>query len=177
MFRKKLLGAAFGVTLLAGLVPAAAASAAVQPDTAPVVTWQVDGGLPSQNGNYLGIYESGKANGDYANTYKWENVSNQKWYSILEAPGEYAFENVNSGKCLEDNGGNVSARVDQWTCEANHDNELWSEYYNGSYWQLQNVYLWDDAADYVDLCSDGNGDGWLHFYNLENGLGANCAWH
>ncbi len=58
-----------------------------------------------------------------------ENASNQKWYSVLEGTGEYAFENVNSGKCLEDHGWSYSTKVDQWACGSFPDNVLWQEYY------------------------------------------------
>ena len=178
MFRKKLLGAAFGAALVTGLVPAATASAAARPDVDTTVTWQLAGGPGSQIGHYLGIYGGGKANGNYANTYKWENVSNQKWYSVLEGTGEYAFENVNSGKCLEDRGWNVNNRVDQWACGSFGDNALWEEYYSADAYHLENQGLIDQYGEgAIDACADGNGDGWLHFYNVENGYGAGCGWH
>ena len=173
MFRKKLLVPAFGVALLAGLGPAATASATVRPDVNTTVTWQA-AGSGGPGGHYLGIVGSGTANGNWANTYAWTGASNQKWYSVLKGTGEYAFENVNSGKCLEDHGWSQSTKIDQWACGSFPDNVLWQEYYSGGAYQLQNQGLIDQESYVIDACADF-GDQWLHFYNYESD--ADCLWH
>jgi hypothetical protein len=164
------------VALLAGLASAATASATTRPDVDTTVTWQA-AGSGGRAGDYLGIVESGTANGNWANTYPWTGANNQKWYSVLKGTGEYAFENVNSGKCLEDHGWSYSTQVDQWACGSFPDNLLWQEYYYGGAYQLENQGLIDQyGSGAIDACADAS-DQWLHFYNVENGYGADCEWH
>ena len=135
---------AFLLTLLGALVIAVAPLSASYAGTAPAVrhpvspaitvTWQF--GNPGCSGGYcqqyLEIYHSGTANGNWSDVHSGNGTNTQKWVSIFLGSGEYAFRNVNSGKCLEDPGYALGAHVDQYTCGTYPDNVRWQENYSSA---------------------------------------------
>ena len=146
--------ALLGVLVMA-LAPLSASYAGTAPavrhpvSPAVTVTWQF--GCPScrggYDGQYLEIYHSGRSNNNWADVYPGNGTNTQKWTSIFLGSGEYAFRNVNSGKCLEDPGYAVSGHVDQYTCGTYPDNTRWFENGNSLHsYALQNVGNANSAA-------------------------------
>lgn len=179
---RKILAA---TTILAALalipagITAANASASARPEAPAktvVVTWRLKFGLGKYIGDYLEIAFSGKKNGNWASVAKWNGSKDQKWYSIdvgVSSNGEeYAFKNLNSGKCLM---GTVS-HTEQWTCGKYASNVRWWEGYNGrpiNAYELDNVWLAGRYGTGVSCEDAPSGTPWVVFGTFEWG---SCYW-
>jgi hypothetical protein len=170
------------LTLLGALVTVVAPLSASNAGTAPAVrhpvspavtvTWQF--GTPSCRGGYcqqyLEIYHSGTVNGNWADVHTGNGTNTQKWASIFLGSGEYAFRNVNSGKCLEDPGYALTGHVEQSTCGTYPDNLRWQENYSSSLkaFSLTNVGIGNTEGACVFNSP------WVVLGAIGSGL---CFWH
>jgi Ricin-type beta-trefoil lectin domain-like len=162
-----------------GGIVAASASASTRaqvPDKTHVVTWQLKYGPVKYKNYYLQIANSGRSNGNWANIAKGNGSRNQKWDSIdvgISSNGEeYAFKNLNSGKCLM----GTAHHTEQWTCGKYASNVRWWELYNGKplyAYELDNVWV-SSRYGLGDSCEAPNGSTWVVFANVEAG---SCYWH
>jgi len=123
------VGAAFSAALTLVAAPWAAASsspARARPSAAAtVITWKND--YPF-HGQYLQISHSGTTDGAWAEVRNGPGDSNEHWYSIPLGNSQYAFKNLNSRKCLNEDFPNTALRhVDQRGCGTFHTSRRWTE--------------------------------------------------
>ncbi len=146
--------------------------------TSPNITWQDE-----YNNKYLGIYQAGKANGNWASVYQGTNGCNQHFFAVaLGSAGttgwgraeEWAFVNVNSNKCLEDRAYETTGHVDQWSCGNQYGaNATWAEIPMGAYYRLY------DFGNGRSACISAD-HYWVDWYFLSPGYyinRPNCSWH
>jgi hypothetical protein len=167
-----------GVVLAVTVAPATAASARVTPPKRSVVspdvtvTWQYSTPTARCNvcGYYLEIHLSGTGDGNWADIYPGNGTNTQKWDSISLGNGQYAFKNVNSGKCLEDRGYEITGNVDQWTCGSYGSNARWLENYNSDL----NAYALQNVGNPEGLAACLGSSNWVVFGAIGSG---SCFWY
>lgn len=93
------------------------------------ITWRY--GLEGCSGGgcdeYLQISHAGTGDRAWAEIRNGPGDNNEHWYSIYLGDGQYAFQNVNSGKCLNDFSGHLTGHVDQYSCGNYPRDSRWYE--------------------------------------------------
>jgi hypothetical protein len=167
--------AALSGAMALGVASSATASTSHHPAAPQIakpkkVTWRY--GTPgcggSGCGQYLQISHASKSNGSWAQIRNGSGDKNEHWYSLYEGHHQYAFKNVNSGKCLNDRNGQTLGHVDQWGCGHFGGVNLWFEDRSSTL----KAYALDNVHNGLDACQGQNR--WVVFGGAGSG---SCFWH
>jgi hypothetical protein len=137
-----------------------------------IVTWQFGalGCSGDDCGQYLQIRGAETGNGAWAEIRKGPGDNNEKWYAILLNHSQYAFQNLNSHKCLNDRNGHLTGHVDQWSCGRYPSDNRWSQVPAG----LSRTFALQSVSNGFAACVISSRNRWVVFGATGSGL---CFWH
>ncbi|MCM2388282.1 RICIN domain-containing protein [Streptomyces albipurpureus] len=144
VWARRMTGAALvgGALVLGSLAPAgatASAGSAVPGARAAAGVERLSLRLASDPGQAANVWEASQA--DHAPVKQWPwggGEGNELWEARDSGAGHYRFASVGSGKCLNvRNGGNEdNARIIQYTCSTDYDNDQWRLVRKGNGYQV-----------------------------------------